>query len=94
MKTTTVVASTAKGHRIFLEGVFAATGTTTGQRYNVTFHDEFISIDFVEGGKRQLVASKGGVIDLQSKKVTTWAQGATEVAIHRHPTKIVIERGE
>lgn len=89
MKTTTVIAQTKKGHRVFLEGIGC-----TGQRYNVAYVGDDILISFAPEGKRRVVASKGGVIDLESKKVTQWAQGSTQATIvhDRERGLIIIER--
>ena len=92
MKSTTVIASTTKGHRVFLEGVRAAMPQAP-QGYNVVFDKDTITILFSVHGKRVVVASKGGVIDLQSRKVTTWAQGATVAHVRTTDNAIVITRG-
>lgn len=89
MKTQTVIAYTKKGHRVFLENV-----GRIGQRYNVVFTGDCIVVQFDPEGKRAVVASKGGVIDIQSKAVTQWAQGAesAHVDVSAFGT-IVITRG-
>ena len=87
MKTQTVVAQTGKGHRIFLEGVGRA-----GQRYSVHYGDSKILVTFQVDGKRKVVASKGGVIDLEGKRVSTWRKGADSVTIADNGHTIVIER--
>ena len=89
MKTETVIARTSKGHRVFLEGI-----GRTGQRYNVAYGTEEILISFATEGKRKVVASKGGVIDLEGKKVTAWKQQADSVTIAYHDSHIVITRGD
>ena len=73
--------------RVFLEGI-----GRTGARYNVTYTDVRIVVQFATDGKRKVVASKGGVIDLEGKRVTTWAQGATQVAIEYNTDTIIIQR--
>ena len=88
MKASTVIAPTSKGARIFLEGVGRA-----GQPYTVTYADNAIMVQFTSEGKRKVVASKGGVIDLQSQKVTRWAQGATMANIMVDEHTIFITRG-
>ena len=88
MKASTVIAPTTKGARIFLEGV-----GRTGQPYTVTYADNAIMVQFTSDGKRKVVASKGGVIDLQSKKVTAWARGASTANITVHEHTIFITRG-
>lgn len=86
MKTSTVIAQTSKGHRIFLEGL-----GRTGQRYNVRYHNATIVVHFVPDGKRKVVAR--GVIDLEGKKVTAWKQNATSAIIAYNDDSIVITRG-
>jgi hypothetical protein len=92
MKTETIIAPTSKGARIFLENVLSATGRPQGQRYNVVFSPDSIHILFATDGKRAVVSSKNGVIDLQSKKVTQWAQGATRATVHATTAQIIIQR--
>ena len=87
MKTHTVIAQTAKGHRVFLEGI-----GRTGQRYNVVYSDARITIQFAQGGKRKVVASKGGVIDLEGKRVTAWKGEATQVEMEYNTDSIIIRR--
>lgn len=87
MKTQTVIAQTTKGHRVFLEGI-----GRTGQRYSVTYSDAHIVVHFTPEGKRKVVASKGGVIDLEGKKVTTWKGLATSVNIEYNADSIIIKR--
>jgi hypothetical protein len=92
MKTHTVIAQTTKGHRIFLEGT-AAVGWPMGATYSVTMgEDEIVLARTTEGKVRKVTSSKGGVIDLESKKVTAWAQGATQVRVSHTPEFILIER--
>ena len=69
MKTHTVVAQTKKGHRVFLEGT-AAIGWVMGARYHVTYEQGTILLQLAPEGKRKVTASKGGVIDLEGKRVT------------------------
>ncbi len=87
MKTNTVIAATSKGHRVFLEGI-----GRTGERYDVRYHNAHIVVHFTPEGKRKVVASKGGVIDLEGKKVTTWAGMATSVNIEYNSDSIIIRR--
>ena len=86
-KTTTVVAQTTKGHRIFLESI-----GRTGERYDVEYTDDAINLYFVTTGKRKVVASKGGVIDLEGKRISRWKGDASSVTIHYHAEHIIIER--
>ena len=87
MKKHTVIAATSKGHRVFLEGI-----GHTGQRYNVEYLNSHILITFCDVGKRKVVASKGGVIDLEGKKVTAWANGASSVTIAYSDEQIQITK--
>lgn len=88
MKTTTIIARTSKGARVFLEGV-----GRTGAQYNVTITPEAITVSFTSEGKRKVVTSKGGVIDLESKKVAAWAQDANSACIVDNGDTITITRG-
>jgi len=94
MKTSTVIAQTKKGHRVFLESL-SAIGWCSGMPYSVTYEPDFIvlSLDH-DNGRRKVVASKGGVIDLESKKVTAWAQGCTKATVvhDKDRGRIVIAR--
>lgn len=80
MKTRTVIAATPKGARVFLEGITAQLGVLP-PTYDVDYTADAITVRFHALGRRRVVSSKGGVIDLQSKQVTTWARGATEAAV-------------
>ena len=91
--TTTVVAKTNKGHRVWIQGVFATTGRTIGQRYDVNYSSDSIHIVFSTTGKRKVTAAKGGIIDLEGKRVTQWAQGATQVTVDAGKSQIIIIRG-
>ena len=87
MKNSTVIAQTKKGHRVFLENV-----GRIGQRYTVQYVGASIHVVFAQDGKRAVVASKGGVIDLESKAVTQWAQGATRACVEQIGGIITITR--
>ena len=77
----TVVAPTKKGARVWLQGL-ESLGWTGGTRYNVEFHDGFVTLSRNAEGKRKVTPSKGGVIDLESKKVAQVFEGCTQVAYH------------
>jgi hypothetical protein len=67
----TVVAPTSKGARVcrvWLQGLDSL-GWTGGTRYNVAFDSGVVTLTRHIEGKRKVTASKGGVIDLESKKV-------------------------
>ena len=85
MKTTTVIAKTTKGHRIFLEGI-----GRVGQRYNVVYTDSRITLVFNPEGKRKVVAR--GVVDLEGKRVSTWKGLAPDEDIEYNQDTIVIRR--
>ena len=92
MKTHTVIAKTSKGHRVFLEGT-SSVGFHPRARYSVTWHSDTIVLTLTTEGKtRGVTPSKGGVIDLESKKVTQWAQGASHVTVHTGHNTITIQR--
>jgi hypothetical protein len=87
MKTQTVIAKTTKGHRVFLEGI-----GRIGQRYSVEYSNSHVIVTFHTTGKRKVVASKGGVIDLEGKKVTQWADGSTCATVSYSDEQIQITR--
>ena len=64
----TVVAPTSKGARVWLQGL-AAHGWSGGTRYGVAFGDGVVTLTRHIDGKRKVTDSKGGVVDLESKKV-------------------------
>ena len=75
----TVITSTSKGHRIWLQRL--ASHGITGTRCNVTYGNDHIAITVVPEGKRSITQAKGGIVDLQSKRVTHWARGATHAEV-------------
>lgn len=93
MKTHTVIAPTTKGHRVYLQDT-AAIGWVVGAPYGVTYEDSCIVLQLDHNGKRKVSSSKGGVIDLESKKVTRWAQGSTQATVvhDRARGRIIIQR--
>jgi len=95
MKTTTVIATTTKGARVFLESLNTV-GWPAGTQYTVTIGTDTIAItratEDTTGKIRKVVASKGGVIDLESKKVRTWAAGSTSARVLYRGDIIVIIR--
>ena len=90
MKSHTIVADTPRGGRIYLQDVTALAMPTA--HYSVVFGIGHITVQFHAEGKRKVSPSKGGVIDIQSKKVTQWAQGATSVTVSTTGTTIIIKR--
>jgi len=87
MKAQTVIAQTSKGHRIFLENI-----GRVGQRYDIIYADNHITVHFTATGKRKVVASKGGVIDIEGKKVSAWKRTTDTVAITYADNSITIAR--
>ena len=91
---TVTIAPTTKGHRLWLQGLGDKSPRwAAGTRYNVSIGYQSIAIirDSV-AGKRAVVDSKGGIIDLESKKITAWAEGATEALVHITDEAIIITR--
>ena len=89
---TTVITKTNKGHRVWIQGIFGATGRSVGQRYNVAYLPDSIHVIFQSDGKRKITAAKGGIIDLEGKRVTQWAKGSTSVAVDIQRAQIIIRR--
>ena len=88
---TTVIAETTKGHRVWLQGLQSKVDTNGG-RYNVLYTPEAIVVHFTPAGKRKLTASKGGIVDLVGKKVTLWAQGSDSATVVYNDNTITIKR--
>lgn len=90
--TTTPIAPTTKGHRVWLQGLDAH-GWTGGTTYSVQFTaDLIVYTKATEGRVRKVTASKGGVIDTTSQKVTQWAQGSTQARVAIDHDTIIIMR--
>ena len=89
MFNTTPIAQTKKGARVWLQGLVAKGYTG---RYTVHFCPDIIVIAFREDGKRKVSPSKGGIVDLESKKVLQWAKGATTATIDYTSNAIYISR--
>ena len=70
--TTTPIAQTTKGHRIWIQGLDRY-GMPEGTRYTVVYGTDHIGIITDTNGKRTVSKGKGGIIDLEGKKVTQWA---------------------
>lgn len=73
---------TNKGHRIWIQAL--ASKGITAPRFTVDIAADTITISVGNEGKRGVTQLKGGIIDIQSKKVTTWARGATCVHMSIH----------
>lgn len=91
----TVIAPTSKGHRVWLQGV-AEYGFVVGAAYDTTYTPTAIVYTLNAAGKRKVAKGKGGIIDTVGKKVSTWAQGASDavVVIDRERGRIIVEKGE
>lgn len=86
MKTSTVIAQTTKGHRVYIEGLVSK----VGQRYNVVYSGSCIHIEYATEGKRKVVAR--GVIDIEGKKVSQWRDTCTTAHLEYTDTGITITR--
>ena len=86
MKTSTVIAQTTKGHRVYLEGLTQH----VGQRYNIVYSGSCIHIEWNTEGKRKVVAR--GVIDIEGKRVSTWRDTSTHVDIEYNAAGITCTR--
>ena len=91
MSTQVACTETTKGHRVWLQGVHNQP-TLRHRRYTVVYTADAIILCFGPEGKRKVTDSKGGIIDLQSSKVTQWAQGATQVQVWYGPDVVHIVR--
>lgn len=96
--TQVVITETAKGHRIWIQGL-AGKGITR-PFFTVAISEPEGTIDVVFGdvkakGWRKVTQAKGGIVDLCSNKVTKWAQGATVATVTVVDSEWVqIKRGE
>ena len=86
---TAALTSTTKGHRIWIQGI-----GHLGPRYDIVWGDHSITLWFGDTGKRKVTQSKGGIVDLQSKRVTQWARGATTVKWESGYNALIISRGD
>lgn len=87
----TVIARTNKGHRVWLQGL-TAKGFTG--RFTVEFCNSAILVQFHDKGKRKLTEAKGGIVDIEGKRVSQWAQGSdtARVLFEADTGRILIER--
>ena len=86
----TVVAKTKKGSRVWLQGLDAF-GWSGGTQYSVAYTGDSVVLTKSADGKRKVTASKGGVIDLESKKVQTTFTGSESVVYTIESNQIVIK---
>ena len=85
---TAAITPTSKGHRVWVQGL-AGKGIVrpfvcvemTDNAILLSFHHNKGAIG-VQGKWRKVTQSKGGIVDLTSKKVTEWARG--------HDTALVV----
>jgi len=78
MCNTVAVTETSKGHRVWIQGLQGK--GITGDFVLVTFGPDKVTLCFGNTKLpkwRKVTQSKGGIVDLQSRKVTQWANGAT-----------------
>jgi hypothetical protein len=86
----TVVAKTKKGSRVWLQGL-SAYGWAGGEQYSVAYTPDSVVLTKSTEGKRKVTASKGGVIDLESKKVQSTFDGVESVVYTIESNQIVIK---
>ena len=84
------VAPTKKGHRLWIQGL--RDKGIVAPRFTVTITPEAITIVLGTEGKRAVTVAKGGIVDIESKKVTQWAQGATQALVTFTPDTLTITR--
>jgi len=87
---TATVTPTNKGHRIWIQALHSR---GYRGRYSVVFTDSTIVLTFHSEGARKVTDAKGGIVDLQSKRVTQWAQGVDYVNVQYTPNTITMTRG-
>ena len=88
---TTVIAKTAKGHRVWLQGT-ERYGWNGGDRYDIKYNKASIVLTKATDGRRGVTAAKGGIIDLCNRRVTAWAEGATQAHVRYTMDAITIRR--
>lgn len=87
------ITATKKGSRVWIQG----TGNKQSQwhggaRYNIAYTPDAIVLTLAPEGKRGVTNSKGGLVDLESKKITLWAMGASMATITITPTTMTFAR--
>jgi hypothetical protein len=85
------IGHTSKGRRVWLQTLEEA-GWPPGTGYTVAFSEDAITLTRDPESKRRVVASKRGVIDLVSKKVTVWTGTAERATVAYCGDTIVIKR--
>jgi hypothetical protein len=90
---TTAITMTSKGARVWIQGL---KGKGINDPFVLPcFGDSIIVLKFSDTklkGWRKVTQSKGGLVDLQSKRITQWAQGSTEATVTVVGNSIVIKR--
>ena len=86
-----MIAKTTKGHRVYLQGL-CDIGWPVGAHYHVTYGEGELLLQLAPEGKRKVSSSKGGVIDLEGMRVTSWAQGSTSAMVVHGNGRIVISK--
>lgn len=86
------IKDTPKGARVWVQGCDRF-GLTEGQRVTVSFTEYAIRVTPDPVGKKVVAKGKGGIVDIQSKRVTLWAQGDTRAEVLPIPSGgFLIER--
>ena len=92
----TTIGHTNKGRRVYLQGL-AAVGWAVGMPYSVTYELDTIVLALdPDNGKRKVARGKGGVVDIEGRKVAQWAQRAEwcSVVYDRERGRIYIVRDD
>ena len=78
--TVSIKVDTKGAGRLWIESL-EAKGIEAGGFFKVTIAPEVITVDYVQASDKpkgyRKNGSKGGILDIQSKAVATWAQGCT-----------------
>jgi hypothetical protein len=98
MKTleTISITQTKKGHRVWIQAL-ASKGITSPFVY-ISYTSGAIDLLFSDnptmyGQKgRKVTQAKGGIVDMESKKVTQWAQGSSQATVEIAGNTISIRR--
>lgn len=70
---------TRKGARVWIQALESK--GITAERVTVVFEADTIGLVFSPDGKRKVTRAKGGIVDIESKKVLSWLQGAETVSV-------------
>jgi len=94
---TIAITETKKGARIWIQALESKGITGSHVLVSIAPDQAAIVLTFATytdkpKGWRKVTQSKGGVVDLESKKVVQWAQGATQATMEVIGQKIIIRR--